>query len=58
MQHEPGNHLGELLGPDRELATAARMRPDRIVVHPPDLDAEGAAGRLAELSACARVAAS
>src|SRR5581483_8443628 len=25
--------------------TAARMRADRIVVHPPDLDAEGFAGR-------------
>ncbi len=55
MQHEPGNHRSELLRRHGELATAARMRPDRLVVHAPDLHAEGAAGLLAEYARPAHV---
>src|SRR6476659_7664157 len=49
VQHQPGHHVGELLLADGELAAAARVRADRIVMHPPDLDAEFFAGGFAKL---------
>src|SRR5256885_1644691 len=49
VQHQPGDHIGELLRADGELAAAARMRADRIVVHPSDLDAEFFSSGLAKL---------
>src|SRR5262245_33613122 len=49
VEHQPRHDLGELLDTDSELATAAGMRADRIVVHAPNLDAERFAGGFAEL---------
>src|SRR4051812_9025070 len=49
IEHQPRNHVRELLLADGELTAPPRMRPDRIVVHPSDLDAERLAGVLAKL---------
>ena len=49
VQDEPGDDVGELFGLERELATAARMRADQLVVHAFNCEVEGSAGRLTEL---------
>ena len=49
VEHQPRHHVGELRRADGELATAARVRADRVVVHPPDLDAEFLSGVFAKL---------
>src|SRR4029077_6085023 len=48
VEHQPGDNVGELILADGELTASARMRADRVVMHPPDLDAEFLSGRGAE----------
>ena len=48
IDRQPGNHLAEHRRAERELAAPVRVRADRLVVHPAQLELETARGFLAQ----------
>ena len=50
VDDQPGDDLGKLVGAEGQLAAAARVRTNGLVVHAPDRHAEAPAGILAKLA--------